>query len=203
MLIPIEIPRDKYDLTIQVFDNDILSKDDYICGGRLNLYELLYDANILDLPIKLNSEYYFSLPKEKQKLSNVEFVEKDEDEDGNKFWVQLEKQGKKGGRVLVSLEIVPQWYAELHPAGRGRDEPNVNPYLPPPAGRIQFTMNPLKMINQLIGPKFRQKCYKIMCITCLIIYLIFIVPYIIYFLCGEVVNPFNYTRKKNNKKNDK
>ena len=203
MLIPIEIPRDKYDLTIQVFDNDILSKDDYICGGRLNLYELLYDANILDLPIKLNSEYYFSLPKEKQKLSNVEFVEKDEDEDGNKFWVQLEKQGKKGGRVLVSLEIVPQWYAELHPAGRGRDEPNVNPYLPPPAGRIQFTMNPLKMINQLIGPKFRQKCYKIMCITCLIIYLIFIIPYVIYFLCGEVVNPFNYTRKKNNKKNDK
>ena len=196
MLIPIELPRDKYDLTIQVFDNDILSKDDFICGGRLNLYQLLNDVNVLDLPLKLNSDYYGSLPVEKQKLSNIEFAGKDEDEEGNKFWVQLEKQGKKGGRVLCSLEVVPQWYADLHPVGKGRDEPNMNPFLPPPVGRLKFTLNPLKMLNQLTGPKFRKKCYFIICMVCLVIYLAFMIPYIVYFISGEILNPFNYTKKK-------
>ena len=200
MLIPIELPRDKYNLTIQVFDCDILSKDDFICGGRLNLYEILNDVNLLDLPLKLSSDYYSSLPKEKQKLSNIEFVGKDEDEEGNKFWVQLEKQGKKGGRVLCSLEIVPQWYADMHPVGKGRDEPNMNPYLPPPVGRIKFSLNPFKMLNQLTGPKFRKKCYCIICMICLIIYLIFIIPYIVYFISGEVINPFNYIKGKGDEK---
>ena len=190
MLIPIEIPRDKYFLTIQVFDNDILSKDDYICGGRLNLYQILNDVNILDIPLQLNEDYYKSLPREKQVLSNIEFVK--EDDNLNKFWIQLEKQGKKEGRVLCSLEIVPKWYAELHPVGKGREEPNMNPYLPPPVGRIKFTMNPFKLLNQLTGPKFRKKCYCIVCITCLIIYLIILIPYVIYFIAGEVINPFNY-----------
>ena len=190
MLIPIEIPRDKYDLTIQVFDNDILSKDDYICGGRINLYQILNDVNTLDIPIELNQEYYDSLPREKRNLSNIEFVK--EDDEINKFWIQLEKQGKKGGRVLCSLEIVPKWYAELHPVGKGREEPNMNPYLPPPVGRIKFTLNPFKILNQLTGPKFRKKFYCIICVGCLIIYLIFLIPYVIYFISGEVLNPFNY-----------
>ena len=190
MLIPIEIPRDKYYLTIQVFDNDILSKDDYICGGRINLFQIINDVNILDIPLSLNKDYYKSLPKEKQTLTNIEFIKEDDNID--KFWIQLEKQGKKGGRVLCSLEIVPKWYAELHPVGKGRDEPNMNPYLPPPVGRIQFTWNPFKILNQMTGPKFRKKCYCIVCLTCLIIYLMFLIPYVIYFIAGEVLNPFNY-----------
>ena len=196
MLIPIEIPRDKYDLTIQVFDSDIFSKDDFICGGRLNLFEIISDVNLLDLPLQLNNDYYSSLPKEKRKISNIEFVDKNEDEEGNKFWVQLEKQGSQGGKVLCSLEIVPQWYADLHPAGKGRDQPNINPYLPPPNGRIFFTLNPFKAFNQLTGPKFRKKCYCLGLKICLIIYIIILIPYIVYFISGEVINPFNYIKKK-------
>ena len=122
---------------------------------------------------------------------NIEFVGNDEDEEGLKFWVRMEKDGQRGGRVLCSLEVVPEWYADLHPVGKGRDEPNMNPYLPPPFGRIKFTLNPITCINQFTGPKFRKKCYKILCITCCIIYLIFLVPYIIYFISGEILNPFN------------
>ena len=100
------------------------------------------------------------------------------------------KNGKKGGRVLISVEVMPQWYADLHPVGKGRGEPNMNPYLPPPVGRIQFTLNPFKMLNQFTGPKFRKKIYKTLCWICLIVYLIFLVPYIIYFVSGEIFNPF-------------
>ena len=190
MIMPIEFPRNKFDLTLQAYDCDILSRDDFICGGRLNLAQILNDVNVLDLPIKLSCDYYDNLPQDKKVLSNIEFAGIDEDPDGVKFWVQLEKNGKKGGRVLCSLEVVPQWYADLHPVGKGREEPNMNPYLPPPVGRIRFSLNPFTMLNQLTGPKFRKKCYMICCSAICIIYLIFMLPYIVYFVSGEVFNPF-------------
>jgi hypothetical protein len=190
MKIPVEFPRNKFDLTLQTFDNDILSKDDYICGARLNIGQILNDVNTLDLPLKFSSEYYKNLPQEKRVISNIEFAGSDEDEEGVKFWVQMEKDGTKGGRVLCSLEVVPEWYADLHPVGKGREEPNMNPYLPPPVGRIKFTLNPITCLNQFTGPKFRKKCYKICGITCCIIYLIFLIPFLIYFISGEIFNPF-------------
>ena len=190
MKIPVQFPRDKFDLTLQTFDNDILSRDDYICGARLNLSTILNDVNVLDLPLKFSSEYYKNLPPEKKVMSNIEFVGSDEDEEGLKFWVQMEKDGEKGGRVLCSLEIVPEWYAELYPVGKGREEPNQNPYLPPPFGRVKFTLNPITCLNQYTGPKFRKKCYKQVCIACCLIYLILLIPSVIYFISGEIFNPF-------------
>ena len=196
LLIPIHTPEESYNLAIDVYDNDILLKDDFICGCRLNLSYIVNDVNTIDLPIKLTKEYYNSLPEEKKVFSNIEFVGKDEDEEGAKFWVQLEKNGKKEGKVMCSLEIVPEWYAAAYPVGKGRDSPNVEPYLPPPVGRISFTLNPIKMFTQLTGPKFRKKICKFICIILLIIYLIFLIPYGIYFLFGELINPFNYFGKK-------
>ena len=190
MKIPVEFPRNKFHLTLQTFDKDILSKDDFICSATLNISQILNDVNELDLPIKFSSEYYRNLPENKKVMSNIEFVGSDEDEEGLKFWVQMKKDGLEGGRVLCSIEVVPEWYAELHPVGKGREEPNMNPYLPPPVGRIKFTLNPITCLNQFTGPKFRKKCYKITCIICCIVYLIFLIPYLIYFVSGEIFNPF-------------
>ena len=203
MLMPIELPRNNFDLNLQVYDSDLFSKDDYICGARLNLSQIINDVNVLDIPLKLSSDYVSSLPEERKNVlsSHIQFVGKDEDEEGVKFWVMMqkndnEKDGKdkneKKSRVLCSIEILPEWYSELHPAGKGREEPNMNPYLPPPVGRIKFTLNPFKMLNQLTGPKFRKKCYKIVCLICLAVYLLFAIPYIVYFISGEIFNPFNY-----------
>jgi len=199
LLIPVHTPESSYNLTIDAYDNDFLLRDDFICGCRLNLSYIVNDVNTIDLPIKLTKEYYNSLPQEKKVLSNIEFVGKDEDEEGAKFWVQLEKNGKKGGRVLCSLEIVPEWYAEAYPVGKGREAPNVEPYLPPPIGRISFTLNPLKMYSQLVGPRFRKKVCKFICYFLLILYLVFMIPNGIYFLFGELVNPFNYFGKSKKK----
>ena len=110
-------------------------------------------------------------------------MDKKEDEEGIKFWVQCYKgkkeaagEGEQGGRVLCSVEILPKNMAELEPVGKGREEPNVNPYLPPPVGRLEFTLNPFKMVNQCVGPKFRRKCYCI-CLLCLVVaYLIYALP---------------------------
>jgi hypothetical protein len=98
----------------------------------------------------------------------------------------------KGGRVQLSLEVLPSWKAAISIVGNGRDDPNVNPYLPPPVGRISFTLNPFKMLNQCVGPKYRRRIYCFCCCMICIAYLIFVVPYVVLHLSGESVNPFNY-----------
>jgi len=41
---------------------------------------------------------------------------------------------------------MPNWKAMVCKVGKGRDAPNVNPYLPPPIGRFEWSLNPFKMI---------------------------------------------------------
>ena len=184
LLLPLKLPVQKPELTLQVYDKDLFSSDDFISGAKLNLKNLVMVPKHLGIPIKFNREYYDDLsPEEKKLYGDIEFLKKSEDEDGIKFWVQCYKgrddaagEGEKGGRVMCSLEILPKSIADNEKVGKGRDEPNVNPHLPPPVGRFEFTLNPFKLVNQLVGPKFRKKCYCI-CLCCLIIaYLIYALP---------------------------
>ena len=39
------------------------------------------------------------------------------------------------------------------PVGIGHEEPNSNPFLPPPVGRFQFSWNPFVLGSELCGPK--------------------------------------------------
>ena len=74
---------------------------------------------------------------------------------------------------------MPKRNADENKVGEGRNEPNINPYLPKPFGRFQFTLNPFKLIEQLVGPKFRRKAFYY-CLCCLlIIILLFSGPNII------------------------
>ena len=60
------------------------------------------------------------------------------------------------------IDVVPVAVADLkqNSVGSARDEPNHSPYLPPPIGRISFTMNPMKLFNMLLGPKARAAIKK-------------------------------------------
>ena len=49
--------------------------------------------------------------------------------------------------------------AKQNKVGAGREEPNENPYLPTPVGRLALSLNPFSMINQLLGGKFACKLY--------------------------------------------
>jgi len=187
MLLPLKLPVQRPQLTLQVYDKDIFASDDYISGASLNLKDLITVPKYLQMPIKFTRDYYNGLDEtEKSLYGAVEFMDKKDDEEGIKFWVQCYKgkrdvagEGEQGGRVLCSLEIVPKDYSETEAVGKGREEPNTNPFLPPPVGRLEFTLNPFKMINQCIGPKFRRKCYCY-CLLCLFIaFFIYALPTII------------------------
>ena len=60
-------------------------------------------------------------------------------------WIELKQHNAATrkdidkGALLVSVEILPKAMAEMKPAGVGRSEPNSNPVLEPPVGRIDWT----------------------------------------------------------------
>ena len=195
IVLPIEVPRKNNKLTLHCYDKDIFSRDDFISGAEIELKHLINIPKDLDAPITFSKSYLDSVSEEEKLLyEGIEFLEGGDDEEKNKFWVQCYHKNIKSGRILCSLEILPMWKAEANKVGLGRKEPNYSPYLPPPVGRFQWSWNPFTMFNQCIGPRFRKKIYKGCAICCCIVYLIFLIPYIIYHLSGQIVNPFNYVK---------
>ena len=183
-------------LSLQVYDKDIFSPDDFICNANINLKSFLSQIYDLDVPFKLTKKYYKSLNLSKEEQALFEFEEEE------KFWVNCEtiqtedNKDKKVGGILCSLEILPMWKADQVKVGTGRDEPNCNPYLPPPEGRISWSWNPCVLIGQLVGPRIRRKFVMwFFCILCTI-FLLMALPYIVQYVLSEVVNPFNYGSKK-------
>lgn len=208
MLFPVDLPRkDKNNyLNIQVFDKDFFSPDDYICSNNINLEDFLNRIYDLDTPIKFSENYWKSMTdNEKEKMFQTKDKEyfpewcHDDENVENKFWLHMKEKNKEGqfiksGAVLISLEAMPQWKADICKVGLGRDEPNCNPWLPPPFGRFEWSLNPWKIFKQCVGPKMRTKiCTIILVIFCLI-WLIFMIPYIVNYLGGEIINPFNWKK---------
>lgn len=75
------------------------------------------------------------------------------------------KEGKAEamGKIAVSIQIVPEEDAKQMPVGIGRNEPNTNPYLPPPVSRMNVSANPFLLMKELVGPKL---CAKLFCLFC-------------------------------------
>merc|ERR1711871_441248 len=56
------------------------------------------------------------------------------------------------GEVCYSIQIWPKDKALVMPVGAARSEPNTNPYLPPPVGRLKWSWNPFVLGSELCGP---------------------------------------------------
>ena len=55
------------------------------------------------------------------------------------------------GRVRISMNITPGDLAKANAVGAGRSEPNHSPFLPPPVGRISFSLNPITMLVKIFN----------------------------------------------------
>ena len=62
---------------------------------------------------------------------------------------QKKENGKLevNGKVQIKIDVLPILFAGKNKVGKARDSPNHSPLLPQPEGRIEFTLNPLKMFN--------------------------------------------------------
>lgn len=69
------------------------------------------------------------------------------------------------GSLCFSIQLWPKDKAVVMPQGAAREDPNSDPYCPPPVGRISFSWNPFYMMLQLCGPSLMAKF--LCCIICL------------------------------------
>jgi len=153
LVFPLKLPLKQHQITIQVWDKDLLSKDDFIAESTFDFTPEATLAFENDIAVKI-------LGGKKKK--------------DEKFWIQTHKSGKNGGleacgKVEVSMELIPKKEAKLTPVGQGRSSPNQMPFLPPPLGRVKFNIfNPLATFNQLLGGVARRKIYMVCCCACCI-----------------------------------
>jgi hypothetical protein len=119
----------------------------------------------------LNKNYYDAFLKQKMpKNFMIEF------KDDDSFVLTTRDKDGKAVKVRLDLRIFPKAMAKNLEVGSGRTEPNNSPYLPPPVGRISFTLNPFKMLAQLVGPEFLAKIYGILCVMVCCVLCIMMLP---------------------------
>ena len=97
--------------------------------------------------------------------------------DDDTFFLVTRKEGKEI-KVRLDLRIIPGAQATANSVGKARTEPNMEPYLPPPVGRIQFSLNPFKMLSQLMSKEFMAKFGSILCLIICIALCIAMAPMI-------------------------
>lgn len=136
-------------LRFQIWDKDFFSANDFICESVLSLKGLCKQAM--------------------KKKDRVKLLVKGKD----RFWIEDMRSpndpDKSQGRMEISIELMPLEIASQLPAGFGRSDPNQNPFLPPPEGRVQWDIfSPLKMLKELLGENLYRK------ICCAFFLLIFI-----------------------------
>jgi hypothetical protein len=100
-------------------------------------------------------------------------------------WYHLETKDKNDptkvtpmGSICYSIQIWPKDKATVMAVGAARSEPNTNPFLPPPVGRLKFSWNPFVLGSELCGPAL---CAQIFCcLLCIafIVLMIFCQPFL-------------------------
>lgn len=96
----------------------------------------------------------------------------------NSAWCKMKLHGEDAGEVLLSVELLPKAMADSLTAGLGRQEPNENPTLPPPVGRLDITKmgNPMYLIQSLVGKTLVAEFACVCCCIAVIVLAFFVGP---------------------------
>ncbi|TFJ98832.1 basement membrane-specific heparan sulfate proteoglycan core protein-like [Platysternon megacephalum] len=180
-------------LILQVWDNDKFSADDFLGVLEIKLLSLPCPARRpRDCTLKMLQEESDSpaparCPRRtslfKQRLARG-------------WWpctVQEEGRQRLSGKIELMLELLADKEAEERPAGKGREEPNMNPTLQPPvrpeASFLWFTA-PLKSLRYVLWQP--HKCKIILGV--LLLLLLLLLAAFIYaaprYLAMKLINPF-------------
>ncbi|XP_053548396.1 myoferlin isoform X2 [Bombina bombina] len=138
-------------LILQIWDNDKFSLDDYLGFVELDLHRTIIPAKT---PEKCNLDVI-----DQVKASKAASLFEQKSMKG--WWpCYADKDGKRilAGKIEMTLEVLNEKEAEERPAGKGRDEPNMNPKLDPPnrpdTSFLWFT-NPCKTMKFIVWRRFK------------------------------------------------
>jgi hypothetical protein len=176
----------KATLSFEVYDRDLFTFNDFICEFKFNIRDLIKQTiqnesyntitnkkNVLD---KLASENRTKRNKRKSKKKSQHHYysfELDEQNVHDSYQTALTR------KIRLSVDCLTKEIAEKIPVGIGRSEPNQEPVLNSPKGRIFFSWNPITMLEQMIGPRVRRKLCMYICLLFFIIILILLLPMIV------------------------
>ncbi|XP_048091688.1 dysferlin [Alosa alosa] len=137
-------------ITIQIWDNDKFSFDDYLGCLDMDLNHMLRPAKSAE---KCTLDLLHQVPEKLVSLFEQKTV---------KGWwpCVCDSNGEKvlAGKVEMSLEIVSEHEQEERPAGQGRDEPNMNPHLEDPQRpdtSFLWFSSPYKTMKYIIWRRFK------------------------------------------------
>ena len=151
--------------TLKAYDRDLLKSNDFIGEVQFDLTEAIHDSCI-------TKAYYEEHLKQFNTWKDLKLEFKKE---GYCFWVDIKQGERVTGKVLLQIDIATKGEADACPLGHGREAPNQHSFLPEPAGRMQVTLNPRKMVEQMIEEEFMSKCESNFCLfvcTSISIYLL-------------------------------
>uniref|UniRef100_A0A8C5BS85 Myoferlin like n=1 Tax=Gadus morhua TaxID=8049 RepID=A0A8C5BS85_GADMO len=180
-------------LNIQIWDNDKFSLDDYLGQSILDLLHLIPPAKSPEkCSMKMIPGMEGSSLSKTSKATSL-FAQKSV----RGWWPCLiEQDGKHviGGKVEMTLEIVEEKEVEEKPAGKGRDEPNMNPRLESPnrpdTSFFWFT-NPCKTMKFIVWRRFKW----IFIISIILILVILFLAIMLYslpnYISMKIVKPFS------------
>lgn len=187
--IPCDSKQGDYTLSIQAWDKDVIASNDLIGDFQLDIGPLFEDCHLTDKMATFNKDYWHDHMKKVLIEKEYEFCEDIVWEDKESFWIPMrrlakmkngkvvgddeegEEEMKNSGYVLCSLRIYPKAAAEKANQGVGRAEPNNDPHMPDPEGRLSLSLNPFAMFAQLVSPALRRKiCCACCCVVCLAVF---------------------------------
>uniref|UniRef100_A0A452QDT9 Myoferlin n=1 Tax=Ursus americanus TaxID=9643 RepID=A0A452QDT9_URSAM len=123
-------------LIIQIWDNDKFSLDDYLGFLELDLHRTIIPAKSSE---KCNLDMIPDLKAMNPLKAKTASLFEQKSMKG--WWpCYADKDGSRvmAGKVEMTLEILNEKEADERPAGKGRDEPNMNPKLDPPNLKAPF-----------------------------------------------------------------
>ncbi|XP_035001217.1 myoferlin isoform X2 [Hippoglossus stenolepis] len=179
-------------IIVQIWDNDKFSLDDYLGTVELDLRDLVPPAKT---PQKCSLEMMDNLdignPRKPENAKSL-FAQKSV----QGWWpCSIEQDGKKvlGGKVEMTLEIIPEDDTDERPAAKARDEPNMNPKLDPPkrpdTSFFWFT-SPCKTMKFIVWRRFRCLFIGLIILTIVLLFLAILLYSLPNYISMKIVKPF-------------
>ncbi|XP_075791273.1 myoferlin isoform X1 [Pelodiscus sinensis] len=176
---------------IQIWDNDKFSLDDYLGFVELDLHNTVIPAKV---PEKCNIDM---IPEYKasNSVKAPKTVSLFEQKSMKGWWpCYTEKDGSRvlAGKVEMTLEVLNEKEADERPAGKGRDEPNINPKLDPPnrpeTSFLWFT-NPCKTMKFIVWRRFKWIFIGIIILLIVVLFLAILLYSLPNYISMKIVKP--------------
>uniref|UniRef100_A0A8C8ZHP8 Myoferlin n=1 Tax=Prolemur simus TaxID=1328070 RepID=A0A8C8ZHP8_PROSS len=177
-------------LIIQIWDNDKFSLDDYLGFLELDLHHTIIPAKSSE---KCNLDMIPDLKAmDPLKAKTASLFE----QKSMKGWwpCYAEKDGARvmAGKVEMTLEVLNEKEADERPAGKGRDEPNMNPKLDPPnrpeTSFLWFT-NPCKTMKFIVWRRFKWVIIGLLLLLILLLFVAVLLYSLPNYLSMKIVRP--------------